>query len=182
MEPNGTAFEWTDQREEAALLVAEDRLSDEQIAEKCSIGRTTLHRWKLEPAFAGRVEEHRTLWREELKRRGIADRQNRVDALNDRWRRLQQVIDERGTDPTMEGVPGGKTGLLVRQQRALGSGEFMQVVEEFSVDTGMLKEIREHEKQAAQELGQWTEKQDLTSGGKPVVFKVLRGVSMDDLK
>lgn len=174
-------WEWTDQREEAALLVAEDRLTDEQIGEKVGVDRRTLARWKLVDDFAARVEEHRALWREELKRRGIADRKNRVDALNDRWNRLRQVLDERGADPTMQAVPGGTTGLLVRQVKALGSGEFMQIAEEYAVDTGTLKEIREHEKQAAQELGQWTDKQDVTSGGKPLVVKVLRGVSMDDI-
>ena len=78
-------------------------------------------------------------------------------------------------------VPGGSTGLLVRQVKlvkiysvpgqdleddepdaadVLCSAKLNQVVYEYAVDTGLLKELREHERQAAQELGQWTEKHE----------------------
>jgi hypothetical protein len=36
-------------------------------------------------------------------------------------------------------------------------------VAEYSIDTGLLKELRDHERQAAQELGQWAEKVDLNA-------------------
>ena len=43
------------------------------------------------------------------------------------------------------------------------------LVEVASLDVGLLKELREHEKQAAQELGQWTEKRELTGkDGGPI--------------
>lgn len=174
-------WEWTDQREDAALLAAEDRLTDEQIAEKCGIDRRTLARWKLVPDFASRVAEHRALWREELKRKGIAAKQNRLDALNDRWERLKRVIEERGADPGMQGVAGGATGLLVRQVKGIGKGEDFERVEEYAVDTGLLKEMRDHERQAAQELGEWTEKRDVTSNGEPLCIYVKGEASPDDL-
>jgi hypothetical protein len=53
----------------------------------------------------------------------------------------------------------------------LGSAEYPNVVEEYEVDTGLLKELREHEKQAAQELGQWSDKARVEQG--PIDVKVV---------
>lgn len=94
----------------------------------------------------------------ELQVRGIASRENRIAAANDRWDRMKRVIDERAADPTMEKVPGGRTGLLVRTYKIVGTGPSAYTVDEFAVDTGLLKEMRELEKEAAQEVGQWLEK------------------------
>jgi hypothetical protein len=46
----------------------------------------------------------------------------------------------------------------------LGSAEYPNIIEEYQVDTGLLKELREHEKQAAQELGQWSDKARVEQG------------------
>lgn len=171
-----TGFEWTGRADRAALLVAKDEQTDDAIAGEIKITRRTLERWKLSPEFSGRVQEHRDLWRAEIKAKGIADRQNRIDALNDRHERMQRVIESRAE--MHADVPGGDTGLLVRQAKlvkvydAKGSpdgddeGETLYsakrdiIVYEYAVDTSLLKEMREHEKQAAQDLGQWTEKQE----------------------
>jgi hypothetical protein len=68
-------------------------------------------------------------------------------------------------DPDVAGHPGGDTGLVVRQVKMIGSGAAAQLVEEYPVDVALLRaeldvmrELREHEKQAAQELGQWVDK------------------------
>ncbi|MHC5543152.1 hypothetical protein ACYOEI_33435, partial [Singulisphaera rosea] len=94
-------------------------------------------------------------FRTTVRRRGIAILERRVDALHDRWLRMQTIIEERAADKEMDGVPGGKTGLIVRQTR--GSGPDAEPIDDYVVDTALLKELREHEKQAAQELGQWVE-------------------------
>jgi len=156
----GQEFRWTKKAERAARLVADDTLSDEQIAAKLRIARSTLSRWKAHPEFQARVRAIVSEYREAILAEGIADKQNRILALNERWRRLQQVIEERARDPDMAKVPGGKTGLLVRQLKSIGVGENNTVVEEYVVDVGLLRELRAHEQQAAQELGQWVEKTD----------------------
>ena len=46
-------------------------------------------------------------------------------------------------------VPGGQTGLVIRKLKATGY--------EYAVDTPLLAEIREHQKQVAIDLGQWQE-------------------------
>ena len=55
-------------------------------------------------------------------------------------------------------APGADTGLLTRTQKRIGSGDSAVTVEEYQVDTGLLKELREHEKRGVQELGEWSEK------------------------
>lgn len=74
-------------------------------------------------------------------------------------------------------APGMETGLIVRGYKVTGGMTF----EEFTFDAPLLKEMRAHEEQAAKELGQWTEKQDVTSGGKPVTLLGLNTISDNDL-
>jgi len=92
-----------------------------------------------------------------VKAAGIACLEQRVAAQQDRWERLRQVIAARAADPTLR-APGAETGLLVRTYKALGRGEDFQVVEEYTVDTGLLGELRQLEQLTARELGQWVEK------------------------
>lgn len=150
---------WTRKTEQAALLVAQDTQSDEGIAAACGVSKVTLEAWKKRPDFAARVQAHVAAFAEAIKGRGIAERQNRVDALNDRWRKMRAVIEERAAAHADE-APGVGTGLLVRQEKQLGAGRNAVRVVEFVVDTGLLNELRQHEKQAAQELGQWSEKRE----------------------
>ncbi len=116
----------------------------------------------------------------------IAEQWERVRALEDRWRRLRQVIAERAASAEMQGVPGGTTGLLTHTVKGIGSGDHFQAVDEYAVDTNLLRELREIEKQAAQELGQWTEKHEHTGAdGGPIslepAVEELRKLPIDEL-
>ena len=163
-------FVWTKARERAAKLVADDRLTNEQIAADVGVSRRTLDNWKTWPEFQERVAQIVERTRKAILSRGIAVKANRVGSLHDRWERLQRVIEERAGDALVADVPGGTTGLLVPEPmllkvqgemgedgRFIATGE-SQIVYKYAVDTGVLKELRDIEKQAAQELGQWTEK------------------------
>jgi transposase len=154
-------WQWNNRREEAAKLVADDKLADEVIAAQVGITRQTLATWKTVPEFVKRVSEHREAWRQAIMTQGIADKVNRIRRLNTDWERMQQVIIERADDPRNQEIPGGKTGLLVKQLKGIGKGADFQIVEEFAVDAGLLSELRQTEQQAARELGQWTEKHDV---------------------
>lgn len=57
-------------------------------------------------------------------------------------------------------VPGAATGLLARQVKIAGSGPNPQVIEEYVVDVSLLRELRETQKQAAQELGHWAQRKE----------------------
>jgi hypothetical protein len=163
------AFHWTGKRERAALLAAEDEQSDSKIAASIGLTEITITRWKRDPEFQARVAENVERIRAAVLAEGIANKQNRVDALNDRWRRMQKVIAERADDSAMADVSGGSTGLLTHIIKMIGQGERAQRIDEYAVDTGLLKEMREHEKQAAIELSQWSERQEITGAdGGPV--------------
>jgi hypothetical protein len=74
---------------------------------------------------------------------------------------LEAILTERGQ--AMADVPGGSSGLYAKDYR--GKDVDTPV---YKVDGGiisLLAELRNHEKQAAEELGQWGEKQPLTSEG-----------------
>jgi hypothetical protein len=106
---------------------------------------------------------------------GIAFLQTRVDGYNDRRNRLLQVIQERSEHGDFTDVPGGRTGLLVRTVKQIGGGETAERVEEFAIDTGLLKELRELEKQAAQDLGQWSEKREISGdNGQAIQIVAMR--------
>jgi DNA-binding protein H-NS len=152
------SFRWTAQTTEAAELVAKDELTNQEIADKFGVTPQALGKWKAHPEFKARVDEHVEEYRALVRRRGIAQLERRVDALNTRWNLMHRVIAERAVAPIMQGVPGGETGLMVRTVKGVGKGDDFQLIDLYEVDVGLLKELREHEKQAAQELGQWTEK------------------------
>ena len=94
----------------------------------------------------------------------ISSRNARVQALQNRWDRMREglnlLLAERGAD--MAEVPGGSSGLLTVDYRG------NQAMPVYKVDTGLLSllsELRALEKQAAEELGQWTEKRERPGDG-----------------
>lgn len=172
---NASGFQLTPERKQAAQLVAEDCLGDRQIATTVGVHMATLERWKLRPEFQAAVATHRQKMLDEIEREGIANKQYRIDSLNDVHARLRRVMAARSTE--LADVPGGDTGTLVRSAKLVKAynvdseynsqdedGETLYsakrdlLVYEYGVDTALLKELRETAKQAAQETGQWVEK------------------------
>lgn len=170
------AFRWSTQREQAAILAADDQLSNEQIAERVGVTRQALDKWKRQPDFQARVQAVITAATAKLANQGIREKVNRITALADRHERLCQVIGARAGDPLMAEVPGGRTGMLVAEpmlvkvyasEASPDAGDDIQdpirplketrVLYKYAVDTGLLKELREIEKHIAQELGQWSD-------------------------
>lgn len=188
---------WNSRRTRAAQMVAEDALTDEQIAKECGRSRMWLHNLKHDDRFKARVVGLVDQLRAELASRGVRERLNRVDdlesqrtALQERKKVLQRVIDERAEageqvvsrrnaryeatplderdDRYPDGpplLPGVTTGVLARGMKAVGR----MAVETWEYDAALLSEMRGIDaalmalsKQAAQELGQWTEKRELT--------------------
>lgn len=166
------SFEWDHPKEKAAELLAEGELAQKQIATECGVTPQTIWNWRQIPEFQDRVNERLEEIRVEVRRHGVAIVERRVSRIDDTWKRLQRVIAARAID--MVGVPGGETGLLVRKRKMLGSGPMAYEVEEYEVDTGLLAELREHEKQASQELGQWIQKADIASKGQAIGMTVVQ--------
>src|SRR5687767_11614399 len=90
---NVTEKKLTNKQESVAADVADDELTDEEIAVKAKITRMTLARWKLLPAFQARIAEIH----EKARAKTIANKEYRLDALIDRQRRMTQVIEERAS-------------------------------------------------------------------------------------
>jgi ParB-like chromosome segregation protein Spo0J len=180
MSPNVPEFKWTVRSETAAKLVADDKLSDEQIGKEVGLNRRTITRWRNHPEFKARVEKLIEEIHEAIKRKGIAHKQNRIDGYVDRHNRMRRVLDARAE--LYRDVPGGgETGLLVRRVNLIKVYESSEsrppendadenlypaktwiTVEEFAIDAALLREMRDLEKQIAVELGEWTEKREHT--------------------
>jgi hypothetical protein len=114
------------------------------------------------PGVEKRVRELQAEIGAKLDKRTIRDLNERLNEYQTRWDKMRTVTQERAEAPEMQDVPGGRTGLLVRTIKSIGSGEKATTVEEFAVDTGLLREIRELELQVSKELGQFVEKHDVT--------------------
>lgn len=148
------AFKWNARRVVAARDVAEDELTDQEIATAAGVSRQTLTEWKKNPDFAARVAELVEEARNVAARHAIGRKARRIRSMNDRWARLQRIIDARATDPDLAGYPGGDTGLLVRRVKVVGTGELQERVVELELDHALLREMRELEKAVAIELNQ----------------------------
>lgn len=171
--PASENFRWTAARARAAVLLAEDALTDAEIAARADVSDRQLRTWKRHPEFWARVQEHVAALEAATLRYRIARRRERVAALDERWQLMARVIAARGEAMTGE-APGSETGLLVRQVKVVGSGEHQRTVEEYAVDTGLLRELRGTEEQAAREVGQWADRHELSgTGGGPMRFTLL---------
>ncbi len=163
----------------AAALVADDELSNAEIADRAGVDTRTLTRWKQDPTFNALVGDHVGQLQAGMLRLAIAKKRKRLEVLDNLHSKLLTVVEERAAEyaamakedaaaPTItpirsmigdKTVPaGGGTGLIVRQIKQIGTGHTAQMVEEFGVDTGLIKSIQSLEEQAAKELGQWVEK------------------------
>lgn len=169
-------FRWTPQRERAAALLAEDRLSDEKIARDIGLNqRTSLWEWKQHPDFLARIDQINADYTQTIGRLAITQRARRLTALNDRWRRMQDLIEARAVIHEDAG-PHGETGLVVEKPGEFGS--------EWAFDSALTSEMRQAEKQAAQEMGQWVEKLAPTNPTGETAYEPidLKRLSVDELR
>ncbi len=160
------------QKLDTALLVAQDRLTNAQIAAKMGISLRCLDKWKADAEFQTEVERCLNRWREDIEKRGIADRRRRLYRLNDRARRMEYVIRARaklfrqmarkaakeaaasGKELDINPFLEGTAGVSVIKPTRYGD-----VIE---VDTALLAEMRATEQQISIELGQWKPKHVIT--------------------
>ena len=103
-------------QESAAILAAEDELSDNEIAQHCGITRRTLMRWKKQSAIQQKIDEHLRLSKQNSERQMIVERQMRIADMAVMLQKLEDIIRERAKTPEMRGVPGGSTGLMRRRK------------------------------------------------------------------
>jgi hypothetical protein len=162
--PRKNQWKWTEQRENAALLVAHDISSDVDIAREVGVNPTTIYAWKAAPEFQERVEQHLAATRDAIRKSGIAVIENRVARKQADWERLEIIRQTRATaaqgDLEML-LEGGATGLVIRKIKSVGSGAATQIITEYAIDTALLTERDRLEEAVARELGQRIEKHEI---------------------
>ena len=163
----------TKKHHKAALLLAEDELTDEQIAAEVGVHRTTLAEWKKDSTFAGLVGDQVGRLNAAMLRLPIAKKRERLKTLNALHQKAMQVIEERAADMDGEATATG-TGLLVRQIKIVRNGDDVTIQREHVVDVALMREIRALEEQAAKELGQWVDKREVTGEIRTVEIREIR--------
>lgn len=183
-----TADTWTPRHEDAAFLVAEDRLTDQQIADQIGISKRTLETWKKSPAFKAKVNEYLKQFCQLVKEVGIGSVEARLRALDKDFNRLEAVIKSRAkryqeqshkaeeenseagkamAALAPKGAPKPPPTIAPPEEALTGVVVFELVptkngnIERWTVDTGTIAEKRNLMQQAAKELGQWKERAEV---------------------
>lgn len=156
----------------AAVLVAEDAISNERIAEECGVSSKTLYNWKLLPEFQAVVREKTQELDDAVSQLQFAKRRGRLEALNAQATDYQTIVKERAEwfgrhEPD---VPGGKTGRIIRQEKVIGTGRNAVATTEYALDKGLEAQFDNVLVQIARERGEWLDKRELTgANGTPLV-------------
>lgn len=130
-------------------------------AESPPWGVTYKYLYSLRTKLPKKYQDIRDAFEREYLENGLAKKAARIQKLESLVEKLDQVIEERGRDEHLQEIPGGKTGLIVREYKALD-------LPVYKVDTAVIKEVRDLLRQIAVETGDWTEKKDVTSAGAPL--------------
>jgi Helix-turn-helix of insertion element transposase len=178
MDGKQTKFIWTPQKIKAATLIAEDTMSKGRIAEECGTSEKTLVKWRNEPQFQNRVAEIIAELDEQVTQLRFAKKRERIRALDELAVDLLTIRNERGAayaeagtwvsdpetgeqvfvpDPNMRGVPGGKTGRIIRQVKIAGTGKNTEKIIEHAYDSSVDKSFRETLVHIAKERGEWSD-------------------------
>lgn len=91
-------------------------------------------------------------WREEVKTTTLREMDGRLAKLEEVESRLWRLIDARAEE-NMDYAGGGDTGLLVKQRKMLGGGEFGYEITEYTYDTAVIRDLASIYAQIAKETG-----------------------------
>ena len=173
----------------AVIHIAEGILPLRQISLITGLSQARLlHLSIYDPDFQDQVSLIRTQFAEDALSRGLALRHIRQARLSERAALIDQIVSERSLvtappgpdnpfhDPDSLGVPGASTGLLTKQIRSLGSGPNSIIIDEWSLDRPILRELAEIEQQAAREAGQWRDIKQIESTTKAYI-----GIRIEDV-
>ncbi len=139
-------WKWTRQRVKAANLVADNRLMRAEIAKECGVTTAGLNWWLRVPEFQKFVERRIEETRKILAERYVAVKEQRIGTYIDDFVKTDRVMDKRAADPEIQAVPGGETGIVLK------NGE---------IDEGLLRQRNTIRKMLAEELGQSVQKFEL---------------------
>ncbi len=104
MSGEATTQNLTKRQYNAALLVAEDEVSDRDIAERIGVSRFTLYAWQKKPEFAQLVGDIREAFRVRIMAEGFADKAKRIKALNSLATAVLVELSRAADDLTPQGM------------------------------------------------------------------------------
>ena len=167
----------TTQKQYAAVLVADDSLPDQVIADRVGISRKTLHTWKRKPEFIVMVKANQEELAAGLLPVAIANKRIRLEILQDLIDGMQAVVRHRRERYAAEvsdaesavnatrrffgdATPAeSMTGYMVKQETLNNAGK---KTVNWALDTGLIRELRAVLDDAAKEVGQRVEKREET--------------------
>jgi hypothetical protein len=162
----------TEPQEQAALLIAQGRLSQAVIAKRAEISKRTPTYWQKEPEFRETVARHRDGFRkaaeqqrEEISKHGLALKTERIFQKMRRHAQLRKVqgaiakwFEEGAVKPLQNYLDGiGVAAGLVCIRYKGKDGD----VPEFAINTALLQGYDEIERDIAVEVGDWKEKREI---------------------
>jgi transposase-like protein len=152
----------TTRQQQALNLLVEGEHTIAEISAEVGVEPSTLWRWRHDkPAFREALHEALAIAEMEARQFAVAKRVKRIEALDEVHAGLLRIISERQARYADEDHPGAATGLLVKTYKAIGSGAWAYTEVEWAVDRPLIQALLEVQKQAAMELGQWSEKADV---------------------
>lgn len=157
-------FNWDARRSRAAAMVAEG-LTHKQIGEALKVEPPVISWWRKHPDFSRRVRKYIDDAGAEAATIAIANRVNRIRDLDVFREAYLQVFMERKANPTADSEPGMSSGLVARTQRVTTGRNGTTIETEYKVDNQTTSALLALHKQAAQELGQWSQKAQVEISG-----------------
>lgn len=163
-------FIWSNQKRRAAQMLAQGDLLDIEIAAQLGVDRSTLARWRLHPTFLLGIKHFADGLTDALAEYGIKIKTKRLEDYDTINMLLDQIREERAAaaciaieeDPDLARVGGFRTGLIVKQDRVIGTGSNAQKTTEYKIDDAWLTAKLALNKQVAQETGQWIHQANIT--------------------
>ncbi len=157
-------FIWTSKKRLAAQMLAQGDLLDSEIAAQLGVERHLLTRWRLHPTFLLGIKQFADGLTAELAEQGVTIKKRRLEDYDRIDMLLNQIREERAaaavvaieTDPELGAVGGFRTGLIIKQDKVIGTGSNAQRTTEYKIDSSWLDAKLALHKQVAQETGQWT--------------------------
>jgi hypothetical protein len=153
-------FVWNAKKERAALLVAEDELSDREIAKKVGVAKRTLEYWKENTDFQAHVGGYIGQIQAAMLKLSIAKKHKRVERYQELWEKCKELRDARAKAQEDRAwaapMPGESTGLVAT--KTIGTGR--NAIREAAFDAALVKAELDLAEQTAKELGQWVERSE----------------------
>ena len=172
-------------KHKAAIMLAEDELSDRELCKTVGISTATLHEWKQHPEFQQVIGDYRgKIVAEALKLPSakIHERIKNLDGIAEgiltsfalRAERYAHTADtpEEAARSSFGSTtpPEAVTGLFVARNKIAANGK---TVTDYELDTAGIKSLESVYTHIAKQLGQWTEKSELAGPGGTALTVVL---------